>query len=165
MVESESICKGFVLSDCGIADVSIFRNDRLLSNLLLFWSADSLAPCSKTLLGDFVGVLVLFRDVSSLNQLVAFLGVDASFRVGCFLFCFLVATFLTLSGVQLVFFLTVLGLFSAAFYCLVSSKHNFLIFSCFFLYSPTILQATMRMRRSFCLITCGFLVVFFCYYC
>ena len=60
MFESVLIANCFVLSDCGISDVWIFRNDRSMSNLLLFWSTASLAPCSKTSPGDFLALLFSF---------------------------------------------------------------------------------------------------------
>ena len=104
----------------------------------------------RKILPEVFSVCGLCRDSSLLNQLVAFLGMVFAFGTGCFLFWFLVATFLTLSGAQLDFFFSVRGFFTAVLSCLVSSQQNFLVFSWFLLYSPTILLATVCISRGFC---------------
>ena len=61
---------------------------------------------------------------------------------------FFVAVFLTFYGVHLVLSTVVGADRSCIFFCLASSKQNFLIFSWFLLYSPTVLHATMCIRRG-----------------
>ena len=65
------------------------------------------------------------------------------------------ATFFTLSGVHLEFFLDHDGAGCVVFCCLASSKQNFLVLSWFLLYSPTVLRATMCMRSDLCSIIGG----------
>ena len=59
------------------------------------------------------------------------------------------------------FFLDNDGMDSVVFCCLASSKQNFLFFSPFLLFLPTVLHATMCMRRGFCSIICGLCSAFF----
>ena len=130
VLESVSISKCPVFSDWGIVAMSIFRNDRLTSNWILFCSAACFAPCWKSASGYFLGVLVPLREVSFLNQLVAFLGVDATFILSCYRFWFFMTPFLTFSGVQLVFFWMLLGYFpwpSNAWFPLNRSFYFFLV--------------------------------------
>ena len=164
MLESESMLKCFAFSDWRMLAVSIVRNDRLASNFMQLCSAACLAPCCNSSPGDFFGVLVLFREVCFYNQLVPF---------WCYLRCYCCLSdwllpFLihdghtfTLSGVHLMFFLDDDGMDSVVFSCLASSKQNFLIFSWFLLYSPTVLHAIICMGRGFCSIIYGLGSAFF----
>ena len=132
----------------GIAAVSFCRKDRLTSNSSLFCKAACVDACSKIFPGVFLGVRGIFRDSSSLNLLVVFLGLALFPR---WLLSLLISHshFPELVFSPVGFFLFRWFFFAAIFCCLVSSKRNLLIFSWFLLYSPTFLHKTKCISPGF----------------
>ena len=148
-------------------------NDLLAVCSSLFWRATSFDRCSNNCPGLTFGVRGLFLAPPCFNQLVVFFGVTGLFVFCCFLW-FFTATFLTFAGLQLEVLLSALEFFVfdlwvgspvgcdlfAALNCFASSKQNFLVFSWFLLYLPTVLQATMCISLGF---GCSFVVSGICF--
>ena len=143
-----------VWSVCSMESISILRNDLFTSCSSLFCRATNFERYSNICPGLAFWLRDLLLALSCFNQLVVLFGVTGLFVFCCF-FWLCAAVLLTFAGLQLEILLSGLlflvlarwnvsprcSLF-AVFSCLASSKQNFLIFSWFLLYSPTVLQAT-----------------------
>ena len=117
-------------------------------NIKLLWRAACFKPSLKSSPGDFLGSLFVCVKLPFFPQMVSLFGVVGALLADCWRFWFFVAVFLIFLGVHLMLSTFIGADRSCIFFCLASSKQNLLIFSWFLLYSPTVLQATMCIRRG-----------------